>query len=165
MVVISFLDAQIEKIEAQARADDPDALAEASKLIEEYPSEVKTWALRAYIYGREENYGKAIEDYTRAIDLCPTEPCLFFDRVIEYSKIGDYRRAIDDCTRGLALCDLHSSDYYREVLHFFRANAYLELGNRVAALEDLQYVRNDFLWWINDIRTKQDLLARCSIDG
>ena len=157
----STLDTKIKAIKEQFRAGNPDTLTQASKLVKEYPDEVRVWMLRAHIHGMNRSYNNAIADYTRAIDLCPTEPALFFHRGIEYSTIGDYQRTIDDCSRGLAACDLHSNDYYREALHFHRADAYLKLGNKEAALEDLKNVEDDFSWWINDFCSKQELLAQC----
>lgn len=158
----STLDSRIKKIEARVRADDPDALAQASKLVEQYPNEVKTWSLRAYVQGRAGNWVESIEDLSHAIDITPSESSLFFDRGRYYAKLGDYQRAIDDFSRGLAACDQHSNDYYRESLHFLRADAYLKLGNKAEALEDLKGVREDFSLWTNELCTKQGLLAQCS---
>jgi tetratricopeptide (TPR) repeat protein len=158
----SMLNTKIKRIEARTRARDPDALVQASKLIEQYPCEAKAWNLRAYVFAREKKYTDAIDDLTSAIDLCPTEPCLLHSRGRYYTRLGDYQRAIDDFTCGLAACDLHSSDYYREEFYFHRAYAYLRFGNKAAALEDLKRVRDDYLAWTDRLCTKQELLAECS---
>ena len=161
----SMLDSMIERIETQARTDDPDALIQASKLIEQYPAEAKAWALRAYIHGREGNYAEAIDDLTQAVNVCPIEePCLLCNRGRYYVNLGGYQCAIDDFTRGLDVCDLHSYDYYREEFYFFRAYAFLKLGDKVAAYKDLSKVRDDFTVWIDKLCTKQELLTQCSTD-
>src|SRR5688572_14908939 len=125
--------AQIQEIETKARAEAPDALARASALIEQYPSEARIWSLRAYIHGRAGAYMKAVGDLTRAICIAPTEPVLFFNRGRKYAKLGNYRLAAEDFSQGLAACDLHSNDYYRESLHFHRAYSYLKLGEKARA--------------------------------
>jgi tetratricopeptide (TPR) repeat protein len=158
------LDSKIKCIEERIHAGDPEAHNQVSKLIEHYPNKVEVWALRAYLLGRKGNWGEAINDLTHALDLLPSEPGLFFDRGRYYAKIGEHQCAVDDFTNALELCVFHSNDYYRESLYFFRAEAYLRLGNKVAALEDLQGVRKDFSLWTNELRTKQELLDQCSME-
>jgi tetratricopeptide (TPR) repeat protein len=157
----TMLDSMIKKIETQAYADDPEALAQASKLIEKYPGEMEVWLLRAYIFAREGNLTNAIDDLTKALELNPTEPCLLFDRGRYYARLGDHQRATEDFTKGIAACDLHSRDYYRQALHFHRAYSYLKLGNKTAAIDDLKKVRDGFTFWTNELCTKEGLLEQC----
>jgi len=158
-------DSMVKQIEAQAHANDPDALAQSSKLVEQYPTEARAWALRAYVLAGEKNWTKAIDNLTQALNVCLIdEPCFLFNRGRYYIKLGNYQCAIDDFTCGITACDLYSSDYYREMLHFFRAYAFLKLSNKVAALEDLNNVREGFVVWTDRLCSKQELLVQCS-DG
>lgn len=157
----AVLDLRIKSIEALARVDDPEALTQASKLTEQFPGEAKTWVLRAYVLGREGRWAEAISDLTRAIGIWPNEPELFFHRGRYCVRLRDFQQAIDDFGCGLVACDRHSNDYHRESLHFMRAYARLEVGNKEGAVDDLANVRDDFTLWIDSLCTKTKLLARC----
>ena len=157
----SGIDGLISNIEGRAKTDDPTALAEATKLVAEYPSESKVWALRAYIFARTGNLSNAVSDLTRAIELASPEPSHYFDRGRYKLKLGDVADAAADFSRGIELCDEYSDDYYRESLHFMRADAFVRAGKRSEALADLQQVRDGFTLWTTELRSKEALLAEC----
>lgn len=137
------------------------AIMLATKLLEEYPDEMEVWRLRAYLYGRDENYSNATSDLTRAIEINSQEPVLFFDRGRYSLAENDYSSAVDDFNKGLDLCDRYQNDYYREAFHFLRAEAYIALGKKQDALADLAFVNDEYELWINELRAKKDLIAEC----
>jgi tetratricopeptide (TPR) repeat protein len=157
----SGIDKLISNLESRAQNDDPIALAEATKLVAENPSEPKVWSLRVYIFARTGNLSNAISDLTRAIELSSPEPSHYFDRGRYKLKVGDGAGAMEDFGRGIALCDEHGDDYYRESLHFMRADALLRAGKRREALADLQHVREGFTLWTTELRSKEALMSEC----
>ena len=138
-----------------------EALSLATDLVQRYPDEMKVWSMRAYLYTCKDDYERAIADLSQAIGLNPAEPVLFYDRGRYQSRLGLFEAAADDFGKGLALCDHYRDDYYRESLHFFRAEALIELGRKREALEDLSHVRDDLRTWTFKLRTKSELLAQC----
>lgn len=151
----------ISNLESRAQSDDPTALAEATKLVAEHPSESKVWGLRAYIFARTGNLSNAISDLTRAMELSSPEPTHYFDRGRYKLKVGDSAGAVADFSRGIELCDEHGDDYYRESLHFLRADALVKTGKRSEALADLRQVRDGFTLWTTELRSKEALMSEC----
>lgn len=74
----SALDYLIKDIETLARAKDPEALTQASELVEKYPNDAKAWSLRAYVFGRNGHWSNAIDDLTRAINICANRAGFIF---------------------------------------------------------------------------------------
>lgn len=157
----SSMDHLAKDIEILARTNAPEALAQASELVKQYPGKAKAWALRAYVFGRNGYWSNAIDDLTRAIEIWPSEPSLFFHRGRYHIKLGEFHHAIDDFDQGLIACDHHSSDYYRETFHFMRAYVRLETGDKTGAADDLANVRDGFALWINSMCSKSELMMRC----
>jgi tetratricopeptide (TPR) repeat protein len=135
----------------------------ADALVDQYPDVFQVWSLRAYIYSLMRERNKAIDDLTQALAIQAQEPCLFFSRSILFIKIGDYQGAIFDCCQGLDLCDFYANDYYRSELHFIRAYAYLRLGNKSKALEDLQHVADGHVSWLDQLWSKEQLVEQCCL--
>ncbi|KAG5976007.1 hypothetical protein E4U56_002672 [Claviceps arundinis] len=52
---------------------------------------------------KERNYTKAIEQYTKAVDLFPDSPTYLSNRAAAYMSNGQYAAALDDCSRAAAL--------------------------------------------------------------
>jgi tetratricopeptide (TPR) repeat protein len=155
------LDGLIAKAKALANESRYDeAISLATDLVQRYPNEMKVWSLRAYLYTFKNDFELAVADLTRAIDINDMEPVLLFDRGRYESRVGRFGAAVEDFGRGLALCDHYRDDYYRETLHFFRAEALIELGRKREALEDLSQVRDDFTSWTYKLRTKSELRAQ-----
>lgn len=146
-----------------ARADDYEgALDVASRLIAQYPDEIKPWDLRGYIHARKGDYHNAIDDLSRAIEINPMEPRFFVNRGRYHLKIGQYPKAVEDFTKTLELCDHYRDDYYREEAHFMRAEAHLKLGRVEDARADLQHVRDNFTTWTDMLRSKETMLDECA---
>ena len=49
--------------------------------------------MRGLVYLRTENYPKAIEDFTTAIKLEPSEPVSYSNRAIAYEALGETAKA------------------------------------------------------------------------
>jgi len=160
--MVPDVDILVSRAKELARRNDPDnAMDLANDLIERYPKEAKVWSLRGYMHGRLGNHSGAVSDLTRAIEINDNDPYLFFSRGADRFELGDDQLAVDDFTRALDLCDSQQRQDYAETLLFWRAEAWLRLGNAQRALSDLTGVRDGFSFWTYKLRTKADLLADC----
>jgi tetratricopeptide (TPR) repeat protein len=137
------------------------ALSRLEELATEYPSEPSIWRTRAHVNSQRGNAKAAVDDVSKAIGLCNTEPDYYYTRGILFFKIARYRDAVSDFTKVIKLCDLHQSNYYREGAHFFRADAYLRLKEYSKATADCEHVRDSFQTWTDALRTKEGILAEC----
>ena len=68
------------------------------------------------------NYGKAIQYYTEAVAIQPTEQILS-NRAASYIAIKEYKKALDDCKAAIRI----NPDFARVYKRLFKAN--LALGN------------------------------------
>ncbi|KAL6264536.1 hypothetical protein P5V15_004642 [Pogonomyrmex californicus] len=99
-------------------------------------------AARAELYKEEANeyfknqvYDKAIELYTKAIDLNPSVAVYYGNRSIAYLKTECFGYALTDASRAIELDRNYVKGYYR------RAAAYMSLGKFKLALTDYMTVR------------------------
>ncbi len=153
----------LENITELARKDDHDgALRLAEKIIRDYPGESQVWIKRAYVYARDGDYRRAVDDASRAIELNSMEPDYFYTRGRYYLALSEYSKAVVDFTTTLELCEHYQDDYYREPAHFMRAEARLKLGRVEEARADLRHVRDDFTTWVDVLRSKQAMLDECA---
>ena len=93
-----------------------------------------------------ENFADAIDDYSTAIKLdqarpspSPTLEQAHYNRANAYYQLGDYHRAVTDYTAALGVdrADLTSEKAHHADVLYGRALAQIFLGDRTAALADL----------------------------
>jgi tetratricopeptide (TPR) repeat protein len=144
-----------------SRRDYDGAAVIAAKLTSEFPEELETWMLSAYIHDLKKEYESAISDYSKAIAIAPDEVHLWIDRGRSYLQLRRPEEAIHDFTETIRLCDYYNWDYYRMDAYFTRAEAYLMTGMVAEALQDLDHVRDDYTMWTTKLQTKQGLVAEC----
>jgi tetratricopeptide (TPR) repeat protein len=92
--------------------------------------DAQIYAVRGYNYDREENYLRAIADYTKAIELVPDNAEYYSNRSVCYHCQGKYGRAVDDCTKAIELVP-DNAEYYDS-----RGVSYLMLGKYDKAVDD-----------------------------
>lgn len=159
----SILDSIIEKVRRTAKAGDYEAaLTLANELVVQYSQEMGVWSVRAYVHELRGEYEAAVVDISKAIQINSMEPHFFFNRGRWHLVLGSFEEARCDFSKGIALCDHYNNDYYRETLLFMRAEALIRLGRRKDALVDLAHVRDNFVAWTTELRTKAALLAECA---
>lgn len=90
--------------------------------------------IQANEYFKKQDYNKAIELYTRAIELNPTVAVYYSNRSIAYLKTECYGYALNDATKAIELDKTYIKGYYR------RAAAHMCLGKFKLALRDYEAV-------------------------
>jgi tetratricopeptide (TPR) repeat protein len=141
------------------RGDQNGAMSLAVQLVEQYPTEARVWSLRSFLFALRKEFAKALTDITRAINIHP-EPHFFFTRGRYNFELGDDQSAVKDFSTGLHF-DHYEDDSYREELYFWRAEAFIRLGNKREALSDLAHLHKDKQTWTYELRSKLDLLVAC----
>lgn len=115
---------------------DPDKYLERfSELIAERPDNSLYYLFRASIYkNQKQNHGKAIEDYTKLIELNPTDADHYTERANCYFQLKKYDEAISDyeCAHKL---NPHSKDIIDSLVE-----AYFEIRNYEKAYEYFQKI-------------------------
>lgn len=110
-----------------------DAVSYYTKILELSPDIItKTVVLnnRGIAYQNMGEAAKAIEDYTRVIELNPAHSHAFNHRGNAYYDLGNFDAALKDYTRAIELKPDYGDAYYN------RANQYLENKNYKAAIND-----------------------------
>ncbi|MDA1128662.1 MAG: tetratricopeptide repeat protein [Chloroflexi bacterium] len=85
----------------------------------EEPSDATGFVDRGNRYGRNGVYGRAIEDFTKALELDPEHAEAYYDRGCSWYEVGKYDDAIADLTRAIEL-NPNADHYYGQ-----RAMVYL----------------------------------------
>jgi Flp pilus assembly protein TadD len=77
------------EIDELVRAERYDsALERLEELTRQYPNEPSIWRTRAYMNSHQGNTEDAIDDVSKAIELCDLEPDYYFTRGRLFSKIS-----------------------------------------------------------------------------
>ncbi|XP_041270543.1 small glutamine-rich tetratricopeptide repeat-containing protein beta isoform X3 [Onychostruthus taczanowskii] len=93
----------------------PEGVAKADQLKDEGNNHMK-----------EENYGAAVDCYTRAIELDPNNAVYYCNRAAAQSKLNNFREAIKDCESAIAIDPKYSKAYGRMGLALTSVNKYEE---------------------------------------
>jgi tetratricopeptide (TPR) repeat protein len=113
-----------------SQGNSPDALAACSRLIDK--GLVASYFNRAQIYFRNEDYDRAIADFSAYIRLNPVSVAAFNERGLSYAKKGEYDRAIADYTEAIRL------DRVSVLPYINRGSAYEKKGELEKALSDFR---------------------------
>ncbi|XP_067824540.1 small glutamine-rich tetratricopeptide repeat-containing protein alpha-like isoform X2 [Heptranchias perlo] len=73
-----------------------------------------------------ENYQNAVDYYTKAIELNPSNAVYFCNRAAAFSKLGNYTGAVEDCEKAIAFDPSYSKAYGRMGLALASLNKYSE---------------------------------------
>lgn len=150
------LNKAIEKIRNTARKDNSAALAMAETLVKSFPDDRRVWSIKGLVHALVKNYDDAISCLTKAINLTPTSVD-YFARARHYFKVESWSKSAADLSKAIET-DNYGDSSYREILHFWRAEALLKLNKKQDAERDIQKVSPDHKEWTFALRTKQDLL-------
>ena len=87
---------------------------------------------RAGAYLDVRNYGRAISDYTRAIEYSPRSPEGYYNRAITHERAGTFSKAIEDYSRAIEADPQYVKAYCN------RASLLWSQGETERALEDMK---------------------------
>jgi tetratricopeptide (TPR) repeat protein len=87
---------------------------------------------RAGTYFAAKNYGRAINDYTRAIEHSPRSPEGYYNRGISYEKTGKLEKALEDYTGAIEVDPQYVKAYCN------RASLLWSQGETERAVEDMK---------------------------
>ncbi len=104
------------------------AVADFSRALEINPRHELSYYWRGVTYFRLNSFTKAIDDFTKAIELRPSD-VYYHWRGMAYYRLSNFYRAADDFAKAI---ELKSSDAY----HHWRGMAYYRLSNYNKAAED-----------------------------
>jgi tetratricopeptide (TPR) repeat protein len=93
---------------------------------------VEAYNNRGSAYIELGEYEKAIADYTKSIELDPTNIILYYDRSMAYNRTGEWDKAIADCNKVLEL------GLYNHFVYYNRGVANKGKGDYEAALADFE---------------------------
>jgi tetratricopeptide (TPR) repeat protein len=111
-----------------------EALQLLNDIIRANPDDGTAYELRGNIYAFLNNFKKAIDDYTKAIELRPDLAASYYYRATIYTLTNNYAPAIKDYTRALEL----QTGYYEAYFH--RGTIYSRSGNQQRAITDFTRV-------------------------
>lgn len=82
----------------------------------------------------EQDYDKAIEMYTKAIDADPKNGIFYANRSLAHLRQENFGYALEDAQKTIKVDPTYTKGYYR------RAAAHMSLGKFKLALSDFEYV-------------------------
>jgi len=95
------------------------------------PEEAIAAFRRAGEYLSVRNYGRAVNDYTRAIERAPRSPESYYNRGIAHEKAGELAKAIEDYSAAIETDPLYVKAYCN------RASLLWSLGEKAWAVDDM----------------------------
>lgn len=96
------------------------------------PDEAAAAFRRANAYFAIRNYGRAVSDYTRALEHAPRSPEIYFNRAIAHERAGRYSKAVEDYTSAVTVNPQYVKAYCN------RASLCWSQGERDQALSDMK---------------------------
>ena len=88
------------------------------------------WFEKGYYYAMNKEDDKAVDAYTKAIDLTPALAVAYGNRSFAYSTLGDYQKALADANKAIEI------DPRLKLAYYSRGVANHHLGNRQQAIDD-----------------------------
>lgn len=136
----SLNDLLIEALHAHLESDLDKAVGLYTHLIAVNPNHY-VYNHRGLAFFALSQYEKAIEDFTKAIDMAPDDMRVYTNRGLAYRMVKCYNEALEDFNKSLQLNPLWADTFYG------RALTYYDIGNIKAAIEDCDHaiaINSDF---------------------
>ncbi len=120
-----------EKLYQQEKWDECiSVLTECIPLAKDADEKSKIYYNRGANYGRKGEHDRALEDYSKAIELKPDYADAYHDRGVTYGRKGEYDRALENFSKAIELKPDDADAYHN------RGVAYNKKGEHDRALED-----------------------------
>ena len=118
--------------------------AEYDQAIADAPDDPENWHLRGLYYSEREEYGRAVDDYTKALELVTGDGNaaeIYSDRGLAWARLGDDERAVADFDRAIEANPNLAEAWYNRGLAWRRRG---EHGNAVLDFTRAIGVRADY---------------------
>ena len=130
LIFTSFLAAQDWKelgFKALKNNDHQNAILYYSEAIKLDPGDDNSFTNRALAYSRLKDYDNAINDFTYALNMKPSDPVIAYNsRGLTYYKLKQYEKAVEDYTNALKFNPEHRIAYYNRGLALKKLKRYDE---------------------------------------
>ena len=137
-----------------------EAIKICSKYIEVYSDRREGYKQRSKIFGRMKLWENAIEDVNTLIRMGHEEPDDYFSRGRWNLMARHITSSIEDFTKVIEIESVLPNRYYTESAHFYRANAYIEIGFFQRAIDDCEKIRDGFkVHLMGKMMSKEDILS------
>ncbi|EGR32132.1 hypothetical protein IMG5_094970 [Ichthyophthirius multifiliis] len=97
---------------------------------------------QANLFMKQQDYKKAVEKYTEALEIVKDMKCLWTNRALAYIKLQKFSKAIDDCTRVIDYCDCFEEGFTKS-----REFAYKAFFRRALAKKEKKTIYNLYKMW------------------
>ena len=124
--------AELKKYETKVRSQTFYTMDQINDAIKKYPTSAVNYYNRGMLYSSELNHTKAIEDYTRAINLDPYLSVAYLNRSVEYLFLNELDKALSDSSKAIQLNPNLSEAF------FSRAKIKALLGKETESKEDMK---------------------------
>jgi tetratricopeptide (TPR) repeat protein len=119
---------------AAIAGDFKNAVADADSAVAMFPDYFESYSQRAIVYKESKDYFRAIEDYTRALDLRPDLPGLHYDLGQTFRRVNLKQQAIEEYKKAIALDSLMIRAYNNLGI------TYAEVGESQSAVDCFEKV-------------------------
>ncbi|CAJ1059598.1 small glutamine-rich tetratricopeptide repeat-containing protein alpha isoform X2 [Xyrichtys novacula] len=100
-----------------------------NSLTEEQRTEAETLKTEGNDQMKVENFGAAVEFYSKAIAINPQNAVYYCNRAAAYSKLGNYAGAVQDCEQAISIDPNYSKAYGRMGLALASLNKHTEAAS------------------------------------
>ena len=115
------------------------------------------FAVRGEIFYALKSYQKAIDQYTRVIDINPGYTDIYYKRGFNKLALGDYKGAIIDFSEQINRNTSNADIYKNAELYYYRGHSKLKLDEKTEGCKDLKKAAE-----LGDEEAQSDLLTKCS---
>ena len=86
--------------------------------LNKFSQEVADYITKGNTYVKLRRWQRAIQEYSKALEIAPHTYLTYTRRGSAYRKIGEYEKAIEDYTKALTLCQEKAENYYHRSLAY-----------------------------------------------
>ena len=87
-------------------------LTECIPLAKDADKKLTIYNNRGLAYSGKNEYDRALEDYSKAIELKPDDADAYYNRGVAYARKSEYDRALEDCSKAIELKPDYAEAYY-----------------------------------------------------
>ncbi len=121
-----------------------DSITLWSDTLNKYPDNFIPYFNRGCAYYSEEEYGRAIADFSKAIEMNPLYEKSYYNRANAYGRSGEYNKAISDYTEALKLNPDYKEAYYYRGITYYKIGEYDKSKADIKKAKILGYKVDEF---------------------